>query len=828
MGIRPIKDWPLLICGPILRRVTETSVAVFVATSAACEVKIRVTQADNFKPVGTSQSQKTRQLGGRLHIAVCQLRVSGADVLQPGIVYQYDVQMTPGSPGAPVQTLADQAGLLTGEEPLGYADGALPTFAVSPEVEKLHIIHSSCRKPHGGGPDALAIADTLVKLIRTDPTVVNTLDDALARPHQLLLTGDQIYADDVALVLLENLIAAGQVLLGPSEAETFSPGNLAFGHQDLRPGWARGNWLVNNSMLSSEYGMNHLMFFAEFCAMYMMCWSDELWERNTDATGKTRLLVGEVDRISAFPESLAVKQVNRDWQDPAKVIPAENGNRNELISFVRSLRRVRRVLANIPTTMIFDDHEISDDWNLDGEWAENARKDPALHRIVRNGLLAYAAFQGWGNSPDAFSTSVGKELLDEVSVVSGNTPPFANDRTKVDSALNIAAAGPTDPAKRINWDWSVDGTTHRVIALDSRTRRDYTSAGPTRAGLLTPDELKRQLIDLRPATANVLSFVIAPGPVTGHPLVEEIGQPAFAAVKGGRAADHESWSVNRLGFEALLAALAGFGRVIVLSGDVHYAFTNHTAYFGAKDLPPARIVQLCASSAKNREKKTQLIGIAGFLGLESRGWFGLPQVLDSKTKSILRDSLRAAVEQMLSAIPPPVLKFFPPNPLVAAALRIRRLYFDLIVSNRLESPTVIPAGPWYTDSTVTLVRNLVSQAGKDSWCYKISYLSDLEKPEMRIDNAVALGLAVQFPFAAPTIAGLVGERSRSVIGDPCIGLVTFSSDAEKVIHTIIWNVRQDGGRPSEESKVVQFLTRHVAPLKRPDISEMPTIFRVGS
>ena len=31
--------------------------------------------------------------------------------------------------------------------------------------------------------------------------------------------------------------------------------------------------------------------------------------------------------------------------------------------------RARRLLANIPSFMIFDDHEVTDDWNCDVSWA---------------------------------------------------------------------------------------------------------------------------------------------------------------------------------------------------------------------------------------------------------------------------------------------------------------------------------------------------------------------------------------------------------------------------------------------------------------------------
>ena len=43
-------------------------------------------------------------------------------------------------------------------------------------------------------------------------------------------------------------------------------------------------------------------------------------------------------------------------------------HRKLLRDFERGLAKVRRVLANIPTYMIFDDHDVTDDWNLNPLW----------------------------------------------------------------------------------------------------------------------------------------------------------------------------------------------------------------------------------------------------------------------------------------------------------------------------------------------------------------------------------------------------------------------------------------------------------------------------
>ena len=120
-------------------------------------------------------------------------------------------------------------------------------------------------------------------------------------------------------------------------------------------------------------------------------------------------------------------------------------------------------------------------------------------------------------------------------------------------------------------------------------------------------------------------------PVIGHPLVEEVAQPLMAVAHGeqagGRAADSESWSANQACLQQLLATLAQFGSVVLLSGDVHYAFTNHTAYHGpANSGVHARIVQLCSSAQKNTDVMTKVIQKAAYAGFEKDGRGGLGRI----------------------------------------------------------------------------------------------------------------------------------------------------------------------------------------------------------
>ena len=70
-----------------------------------------------------------------------------------------------------------------------------------------------------------------------------------------------------------------------------------------------------------------------------------------------------------------------------------------VIDYVSASMRARRLLANCVTYMIFDDHEITDDWYMNEPWKERVIGKagaggrvggrPAGRRVIANGRAAY-------------------------------------------------------------------------------------------------------------------------------------------------------------------------------------------------------------------------------------------------------------------------------------------------------------------------------------------------------------------------------------------------------------------------------------------------------
>ncbi len=120
---------------------------------------------------------------------------------------------------------------------------------------------------------------------------------------------------------------------------------------------------------------NHLISLAEFIGMYCLVWSPAGWE-NIDLT----------------PPQFLTETEKARWTE----------EKEALDTFVAGLSNVRRILAHLPTYMIFDDHDVTDDWNLTVGWEQAAYSHPFSRIIIGNGLLAYWLCQGWGNAPENF------------------------------------------------------------------------------------------------------------------------------------------------------------------------------------------------------------------------------------------------------------------------------------------------------------------------------------------------------------------------------------------------------------------------------------------
>jgi hypothetical protein len=599
----------------------------------------------------------------------------------------------------------DEAGelktLLEAPHRIGFKPGQLPSFIVPPlKLEQLRIAHGSCRKPHGRGRDALA---TLAKIIEPDFVDADRLLTPTARPHYFFHTGDQIYADDCSDFLIQHYTDAGNFLLQKIEQVPFpadpTKSFLNQGSADNDFVWMQVTSAalppcrraINFYSGFTGAQSNHLVSFAEFATAYLFQWCDALWPNElptSDQVFRDRLLVGNSEETNQyllyltkegdlnedgekegtpmlpgnwFTLSLAQKNVafhddpilkaslERYRNSRQQKVATDDLKERELVEdFKKGLKAVRRVLANVASIMSFDDHDVTDDWYLNGGWAKQALGTRLGETIIRNGMLAYAIFQAWGNDPKGWkettpakydNSKLLKMIQDQVNSFGTftETEPLISNRKlngeDLTKAFNEALAFANIEKPFIKWNCFLKISEAKVYVLDTRTRRDFSR------GLNFPPNLigKKALGEMIPQpviteTGSELAIVVSGAPVLGLTAIEAIGQTIIPRVldftsmigpvnkqfnidrrigahKGNHSLDVEHWSLHPEGFEAILKRCAALKTVLFLAGDVHYGITSEMDYWVKGQPEAARFVQMVSSSLKNIKPSGALMGI---------------------------------------------------------------------------------------------------------------------------------------------------------------------------------------------------------------------------
>jgi hypothetical protein len=657
---------PEVLAGPIVRRVEPRACSVWIALRDPSDaVRLTVWRglqsagaapgqvASNQAPAG-SATVATRPFGRKLHIALVTVSfVAPVPALEPGAVYAYDLQV--GGRGL------KQLGLLQDDAAsqalaLGYETDRLPSFVTPPpRAGDTCLCHTSCRRAGAPDHDALRGLDVLIHA---------ALDKPAERPQQLYLTGDQIYADDLPARLLEMLSPIAHAVVGADEnvgdafctLDNYPPDDIT------DPPLA----VKNVPRVLVKYGRrltvqkfagfttsddHHLMGYGEYAAMYLAVWNPRMWFVPPQGLLTPRLLLARAG------------------------VPA-----------------VARALANVATYMIFDDHDVTDDWNLSQKWMNRVYSKPMGAQIVRNALCAYAVFQGWGNDPAAFASGRNAELLALITARFGQAagPYPKGDDNPMHQLLGLITA---KPEQQVSWNYRVPAPTTMTIVLDTRTRRKFAGQGYQPPDLLGQNR-DAQLPAGPLADGREMLFIVSAAPVIGPDVIDAIGWPAAqiaidaahlgkgldeAAVAfpeiggkyqrtprpniGTEKYDAEGWSANEPAREEFLKRVATYGAAAFLGGDVHFSCSVAMDHYRKDVALPSRIVQLTCSPAHNRFKP-------------------VVRVLVRENPVLQQVAGAIAVARMAWADKSPLVVPFPANVSPGRRGRLAR------------KPSLIPAGGW--------------------------------------------------------------------------------------------------------------------------------------
>ncbi|WP_095166110.1 alkaline phosphatase D family protein [Pseudomonas sp. Irchel 3H3] len=543
----PSTPLPAVLVGPLLRRLEPTRLVLWLVGSRELALTLRLA------PVGDLVLDATRcqviPVGTHAFVHLIDIHLDSA--LPQDINIDYDLLIREDD--------ASLVGIAQWAPHLLYDQAQSPNFVLRSRIDQL--LHGSCRKPHHPANDGLLCVDQLLA----------TAHEPSQRPALLMMSGDQVYADDVAgpmlraiHALIERLGLYGEHLDGAvvqDSAALYQHPASYYHRADLLPALESNDSLrerffggARKPIFTSSSADNHLVTFAEVMAMYLLVWGPTAWTL-----------------IDPQPPVLTPERRERYALEQTRID-----------GFKQGLGNVARVFAHLPCLMIFDDHDITDDWNLSAQWEETAYGHPFSKRIIGNALLAYMLCQGWGNNPDAFTA-----LLEKTRGL--NPQDGYLDNSAQDELIG-------DLLKFQQWHYVLP-TTPALVVLDTRTRRwrsEFNLKQPS--GLLDWEalsELQQELLD------HPCAIIVSPAPVFGVKLIETV-QKVFSWCGYPLLVDAENWMAHRGAAQVILNIFRHSrtpGNYVILSGDVHYSFVYEVLIRHRTAGP--RIWQITSSGIKN-------------------------------------------------------------------------------------------------------------------------------------------------------------------------------------------------------------------------------------
>jgi hypothetical protein len=237
---------------------------------------------------------------------------------------------------------------------------------------------------------------------------------------------------------------------------------------------------------------------------------------------------------------------------------------------------IRWLLSTVPSAMLWDDHDMSDDWNISESWLEEMRGRSWWHRRAVDCVISYWIYQHLGNlSPSELDASEIYARVRGNQQAAGVLRKWADEIETADSGTR--------------WSYCLDLGRTRAIFVDSRAGRALDS-GRRR---MVDDEEWEWIVERAEGDfdhlllATTVPFLLSPGFDRLEAWNERLcdgawGRPiARASEKLRRAVDFDHWASFQESFGRLRDLLADVSRgerggrpgsVVVLSGDVHHAY----------------------------------------------------------------------------------------------------------------------------------------------------------------------------------------------------------------------------------------------------------------
>ncbi|GAA2311609.1 alkaline phosphatase family protein [Streptomyces kunmingensis] len=269
---------------------------------------------------------------------------------------------------------------------------------------------------------------------------------------------------------------------------------------------------------------------------------------------------------------------------------------------------IRWLLSTVPSCMLFDDHDVIDDWNTSAAWVQDMRATPWWQERILSGLMSYWVHQHVGNLTPS-------ELAADPLYAAVRATPDGTDVLR-----EFAARADADPSCA-RWSYRRDFGRVRLVMVDTRAARVLDEQN---RAMLDPDEerwVREQALEGQDSATGAYDHLLIG---TSLPWLlphlihdAEVWNAAMSRGERGarwaqrgeklrRRADLEHWAAFPASFDTLtdLVAEAGGGpaapaTVSVLGGDVHHAYIAEPSWPAGAQAPSAHVLQLTCSPVHN-------------------------------------------------------------------------------------------------------------------------------------------------------------------------------------------------------------------------------------
>jgi len=277
---------------------------------------------------------------------------------------------------------------------------------------------------------------------------------------------------------------------------------------------------------------------------------------------------------------------------------------------------IRWLFSTVSTSMLWDDHDMSDDWNISRSWHEEMEAKEWWHERAIAGIASYWVYQHLGNlSP--------RELDDNdlYAKVRGN-PDATEVLREWAHEIGSTAAG-------VRWSFCRDVDGVRVIFMDSRAARVLERDRRS----IFDDEVWEWIVSHSEGEfdhlviATTVPYLLSPAFDRLEAWNERLcdgawgGVVARASEKLRRAVDFDHWASFQFSFQRFRRLLEEVGAgergkapatIAIVSGDVHHAYLAEMGFRPEAGVESAVVQVVCSPYRNPLDRRERRVVRAGF------------------------------------------------------------------------------------------------------------------------------------------------------------------------------------------------------------------------